>query len=1316
MTMKRIIAVVSAIVMLFTQVAVSAADIQYYKVVENPDLIIPPDPSTIPTEETFVTEEAGTDGQGTVSQNISTLIVEFEDMTDIDERIVKPVAYNGASGGKVMGIRAAAHNTGNDDALAGQYDIKYTVTFDKYAAYNIWVRFATGTNVFYSLDGNKTRTTTYNAYVDPEDPNFQWVKLTVDTARNKTALLAEPGKTFEICFEHRYKDVNLDKMIFTSDLAFEPKGVNPIPNGDTSHVHPIPTIKPIEGHPRLYIAAKDLEQLRENAAQPEMAPFVENVKNNARWPVASRQDGSYNATVPVRLMGRAMAYLLGYVDDAHGRETIEHCKTYLETATYNLKAGDITRQVGSEMEAAAVVYDWLYNLLTEEEKEFFVAHLKKLCTWKEMPYPPVGNYIYGHDGEKEVFQDMLSVGVAIYDEDPEVWNVAAGAYEKMAPSRRYFNAAGNHPSGSSYGTWRFHCELMSEMIMNAMDIPMEKRIGEGAWNVPLRWIYSRIPTGGTFDEGDSSNGKYFAYELHRTPAMMAITANLYPDAPLNALVYGEWLMNESLVDWGSMPVYMLLIWDKDNPNKADLGQNMPLSYHSTYPLTQMYARTSWQKGLEAPTAVAYMQGREKLTDTHDHPDLGSFQLYYKGMLAVDSRGDTSAGGWLTEMDANWARRGIAHNVVTVKDPEEVYFDNYYIDEKDWTVVSNDGGMDWRYLLDAVHQETYEDMIARPDLAKTEGIYSGPNELTPEFSYLQTNTTAAYSGRRVNAETGILMQDDLNFKNESGTVVTRGALFEALGFTENPWRNIYPELNEKYPVVPKLTDNTRSMVFIDLFNDDYPAAFVVFDKVTSTNKAFEKNFVLHTIEEPIVEGDKVTVTRTNNGHNGKMVVKALYPENPDIEVIGGEGKGTWVDGKNYGDPEDDYEEGAGWRFETSPSVAAENDIFLHAMYVTDADRNLPELPMYKEVEGNFVGVTIMDRTVFFERDANDVTGSFSINIRDNNNGADMSVMVADVTPGVWMVTGPDKTQNIEVTEEACALYFKGKPGKYTITKNDKAMADKIEYPRTEKALIGDYQIYGSDGLFRSQKSPTKLIDGFPYLAVADYFPFYSDKLAVIENADGSWTIQNGQFKSVQLWPGTTKAIFNGGRETVLANPSLIIDGKLYVNPIDVQSVINCNITYDALAYVMKVTILDDIERLFEATNTTFDKIVNPVEAVASSDDGNVIEGMLDLNRETRWTSNGKNEWFTLDLGEKYDIDYLLMSFYSGTKRATLFDIEVSADGVTWLPAWSGQSSGTSDEFEQFRLRNADGIRHIRVKCYGNTVNTYNSITETVVVKK
>lgn len=1105
---------------------------------------------------------------------LATLVVECEDITDYDSSAVSVKDMEGASGGKVLSIAANAHNMEVDGVInVPKYDIRYVADITEHGAYNVWVRIRTNNSLYFAVDDGK-----YSAYgagatadtVDSADPNYTW--------RTLGTFYKAPGDTLEIRGAHRYRNNSLDKIIITTDNTFQPSGkyasgvsgANALPTGDTTLFYPIASFKPTKGHPRVYITADRVDELRENAKQPEMEPFIKNMSNQARWSVDSVQDNSYNPTVPARLRGRAMWYLLGYASDEHGRKTIEYCKEYLATAVYP-KVGDITRQIGDQMEATAIVYDWLYDLLTEDDKKFIIAKLKHLAKQKEIGYPPMGNVVYGHNGEKEIFQDMLSAGIAIYDEDTEIFNLAAGMFEEMVPSRQLFNATGNHPSGDAYGTWRLRCELMSELLLEPLGVPLENRIGKNVWNVPLRWIYSRKPTGGVFREGDTATPKYFEYQLNRTPEMMAIIANMYPDSPYNSLIYGEWLMNESLVNWASMPFYMLLVWDKDNPNTADFGDDMPLTYYSTYPLTQMYARTGWQKGIDAPTAMAYMQGRETLTDIHDHPDLGSFQIFYKGTLANDSIGG-EGGGWITEMDANWARRSISHNLVTVKDPEEVFFDNYYIYERDWKVVSNDGGQDWHNLLDARFQSTYEDLINRKQLAKTEGIYVGPNNSTPEFSYLQTDITNAYSGRRVNAETGALLQDDLNFDNVSGTVVARDKIFESLGMT-NHYEDFFAEFDAKYPVVKKISDNTRSMVFIDLFNDEYPAAFVCFDKVDSTNAEFEKNWLLHTLEEPEITGNTTVVKRTNYGFNGKMIVKTLLPENPHIEVIGGEGKGTWVDGKNYGDIPDDEKEGGGWRVEISPSVAAKNDLFLNAMYVTDYDRNLPELPMYKEESGNYVGVTVMDRVVMFAKDAEDTESAFTLNIRNNNNGGNMSVMVADVAPGVWSVAGPDKTQYIEVTEEQCALYFKGKPGEYTITGANGKTADNITYKKTEKPAIGDYQIYGSDGLFRYQKSPTKLIDGVPYFAAVDYLPYYGAQ--VIENSDNSITIKWGTVNSVTLWPDTTDALINGKRKTIEHTPELI-EGKLYINPMDIEDTINCSITYDKTAYVMKVNVLEPDE--------------------------------------------------------------------------------------------------------------------------------------------
>jgi len=1134
----------------------------------------------------------------------ATLIVEGEDLTDFGESTATHTAVEraGASGGKVLQIVAASHNVppAGGTISVPHYDARYVTDITEYGTYNIWVRIGTNNSIFFAIDGGK-----YSRYgagatantVDSVDPTYTWRRI---GARYK-----EPGDTLEILIAHSYAKNQLDKIVITTDNTFQPSGnlatgqsgPAAVPTADTTLFYPIAGFKPTQGHPRVYITEDKIAELRENAKQPEMANFLQTMSNQAHYTVTSdmsqREEGKqYLPNTNVYLRARAMWYLLGYANEAHARKTIEHCIKYLKTSVYP-DIGDITRSIGDQMEAAAIVYDWLYDLLTENEKKIIIAKLKDLALQKEIGYPPVGNEVYGHDGEREIFWDMLSAGIAIYDEDPEIFNLAAGMYEKMVPSRQLFNASGNHPSGDSYGTWRLNCELMSEMLLKPLGVPLDSRIGKDVWKVPLRWIYSRKPTGGVFREGDTATPKYFEYQLNRTPAMMALIPNLYPDAPYSDLYYGEWLMNESLVNWASMPFYMLILWDKDNPNEVNLGSDMPLTYYSTYPLTQMYARTSWQKGIDAPTAMAYMQGREKLTDIHDHPDLGSFQIFYKGMLANDSVGGEEEGykgGWLTTMDANWARRSISHNLVTVKDPEEVFFDNSYIYEKDWMVVSNDGGQDWHNLLDARFMTSYEDLLNRKELAKTEGIYVGPNEYTPEFSYLQTDITNAYSGKRVNKDTGVSLLEDLAFENVSGTVVERTKIFEKLGIETNPYEDFYDKFDAQYPVVKKLTDNTRSMVFIDLFNDDYPAAFICFDKVDSTNANFEKNWLLHMLEQPTVSGNTTIVTRKDFGFNGKMVVKTMLPENLDIEIIGGEGKSTWVDGKNYGDIVDGADEGGGWRIEISPSVASKQDLFLNAMYVTDYDRNLPELPMYKEESGNYVGVTVMDRVVMFAKDAEDATTTFTLNIRDNNNGGDMSVMVADVAPGVWTVSGGGKTQKVEVTDEQCALYFKCKAGAYTITKADGSKADKITYPKAEKPAIGDYQIYGSDGLFRNQKSPTKLIDGVPYLAAVDYLPYYGAK--VTENADGGVTVKVGALRSATLFPNSKRVLING-QESRIENEPKIIDGKLYINLADIEDTINCKVTYDQNAYVLKVTQLDAPE---EDTSTLIELVKHNTDSV------------------------------------------------------------------------------------------------------------------------
>ena len=57
---------------------------------------------------------------------------------------------------------------------------------------------------------------------------------------------------------------------------------------------------------------------------------------------------------------------------------------------------------------------------------------------------------------------------------------------------------------------------------------------------------------------------------------------------------------------------------------------------------------------------------------------------------------------------------------------------------------------------------------------------------------------------------------------------------------------------------KVDEVLRSMVFLPLEDSDHPATFIVMDKVTSANEAFQKSWLLHMQEEPQVDGNKIIV--------------------------------------------------------------------------------------------------------------------------------------------------------------------------------------------------------------------------------------------------------------------------------------------------------------------------------------------------------------------------------------------------------------------------------------------------------------------------
>ena len=133
---------------------------------------------------------------------------------------------------------------------------------------------------------------------------------------------------------------------------------------------------------------------------------------------------------------------------------------------------------------------------------------------------------------------------------------------------------------------------------------------------------------------------------------------------------------------------------------------------------------------------------------------------------------------------------------------------------------------------------------------------------------------------------------------------------------------------------------------------YPDLFVVFDRVTATDKNYPKTWLIHTINEPAMKGDR-EFSETSDG--GKMICRTLYPANAMLTKIGGSGKDFWSDGRNwplpkltpqeYGYnmnlPPANHPQLGHWRMEVSPQTASKEDLFMHIIQV--GDKNLSDLP-------------------------------------------------------------------------------------------------------------------------------------------------------------------------------------------------------------------------------------------------------------------------------------------------------------------------------------------------------------------------------------
>jgi len=366
---------------------------------------------------------------------------------------------------------------------------------------------------------------------------------------------------------------------------------------------------------------------------------------------------------------------------------------------------------------------------------------------------------------------------------------------------------------------------------------------------------------------------------------------------------------------------------------------------------------------------------------HQHLDAGAFQIYYRGALAIDSGlYSGSSGQYGSPHCRNYYWRTIAHNSLLVYDPQE-----QFSTKGDY---ANDGGQ--RLPNDRSEPKTLEMLLAPEKGHRTGKVLShgfGPDPQKPHFTFLQGDITDAYSR--------------------------------------------------------KVKQVTLSFVFLNLHNTEVPAALVVFDHVISSNPAFRKYWLIHSLEEPAVQHTGAVIDRTQYGATGRLVLNVLLPQ-PDnmlLGKVGGPGKEFWVFGTNYANNvkpemlERSSMEPGSWRLEISPKSPAAEDFFLNVLQVTDR-KTAAHLPVRRfdtdERTGCLIEGTKATWAVIFRRDNVRSAQPIRFFIPGSH---PCRILVTDLAPGIWHAqhTGSAETLDIDVTEHLGAAWLEGPAGNWILSR-------------------------------------------------------------------------------------------------------------------------------------------------------------------------------------------------------------------------------------------------------------------------------------------
>ena len=745
----------------------------------------------------------------------------------------------------------------------------------------------------------------------------------------------------------------------------------------------IPRIMPTVGeHPRLWVKKNNLDaiiknlQSEENSANYKKVMAMADVHFDGLLPDPSEHTYNYDAKFVAKIESLAFMYLVTG-DELFGYSAILAVKNYLKTIIITDEFHDKRYYAGASMYVFSEVYDWCYSLLTDKDKDEIVKGcVNVLSTLFEIGVPPAGQgAVCGHGTGAQLLRNWLAFSIATFDEFPSIYkNVIGRFFQQYIDAPNFYYPSGTNFQGSSYGVGKTILNILSELLIHNMS-------GDYLYNfsfepVVRTFINYLRPDGEQLRIGDD----YLQHAKDRVNMSDYGSLAFYGASLYDNSVFKAWALdltdNFNGLCWvGEMqltPVTFLIL-NKPWIKRGDKFSLPTVNYNGS-PTGAIIARSAWG---DDNAWMTYTKIGEAYGGNHEHKDAGSFQVYYKGILAMTSSCYEYyyRDNYGTLLDEAYGKQSISKNCLLIFNHE-------------YPAASNNGAARW--------------------------VNSGGQRFRGEVN-TEPSTLAAWLERSTSHQAKVLGH---SFAYENGS--------PAYAYISGDLTNAYDDIT---------VDNVvRSTITMATGNDAHPMVFMVYDRITAKKPAYKKTFLLHTPEEPKIDGKYVTVTNTERGNNGKLVNCTLLPEKINTSVIGGDGKRFFVEWHNVADehrptdPDWDRQE-IGWgRVEISPAEYNLTDNFLNVMYVGDADKNDDYIESKLVRCDTHEGACCLGTLALFSKTTSPVTDDVVFTLDNLTN-----CHVTGLAEGRWQVyLNDEKYMVCDVEKESTVAIFAAQSGTVKLT--------------------------------------------------------------------------------------------------------------------------------------------------------------------------------------------------------------------------------------------------------------------------------------------